>query len=134
MLRSRFFVRLTALALVGLFAVACDMRGFRVQLRAFESDQVRGVWLWRAAPGGSYQRFAQIEFGAVQDQDGREYLPYSFELNGAPVTLNSPVERDEAAPEDLTVVLTFGHAPGTYKVSSYNSAGESVLSAGTLNY
>jgi hypothetical protein len=51
------------------------------------------------------------------------------------VTLSSPVERAEGSPDDLNVVLTFGRAlPGSYKVSSYNAAGESSLSDGTLNY
>lgn len=132
MVRSRFFAKWVALALVGLFAVACDMRGFRVQLNAFEEDQVRGLWLWKAASTGDFERFAQIEFGSVQEQEGEEFLPYSIHVNGEPVTVNSPVERDDA--DNLTVMLFFGHEPGIYKVSSYNSAGESGLSAGTLNY
>ena len=53
-------------------------------------------------------------------------------LNGQPVTVDSPVERDAA--DNLTVLLFFGHQPGTYKVSSYNAAGESSLSQGTLHY
>ena len=49
MFRSRF-LSYVALAFVGLFAVACDMRGFRVQLPAFEDNQVRGLWIWKATP------------------------------------------------------------------------------------
>ena len=63
--------------------------------------------------------------------DGEEFLPYSVDLNGA-VTLNARVERDAA--DNLKVMLYFTHEPGAYKVSSYNAAGESGLSAGTLNY
>jgi hypothetical protein len=132
MFRSWFFAKWVALALVGLFAVACDMRGFRVQLNAFEDDQVRGLWIWREASGGDYERYAQIEFGALHEDAGEEFLPYSIHLNGEPVTVNTRVERDEA--DNLTIMLFFGYQPGAYKVTSYNAAGESGLSAGTLNY
>jgi hypothetical protein len=132
MFRSRFFAQWVALALVGCFAVACDMRGFRVQLNAFEEDQVRGLWVWKESAVGDYERYAQIEFGALHEDAGEEFLPYSMHLNGQPVTVNAPVERDEA--DNLMVTLFFGHVPGTYKVSSYNAAGESGLSSGTLNY
>jgi hypothetical protein len=132
MVRSRFFAKWVALALVGMFAVACDMRGFRVQLNAFEEDQVRGLWLWKATAAGDFERYAQIEFGALHDHEGEEFLPYSIELSGAPVTVNAPVDRDEA--DNLTVMLYFSHEPGAYKLTSYNSAGESGLSAGTLTY
>ncbi|HVH07810.1 MAG TPA: hypothetical protein VNE71_17595 [Myxococcota bacterium] len=131
MFRSRFLAWL-ALAFVGLFAVACDLRGFRVQLPAFEDDQVRGLWIWKAAPDGAFERFTQIEFGTLHEQDGAEFLPYSMELNGESVTVDSPVERDAA--DNVTVGLFFGHEPGSYKISSYNAAGESGLSAGTLTY
>ena len=134
MFRSRYFVQWAALVLVALLAVACDLRGFRVYLSDFEVSQVRGLWVWRANAQGQFQRYTQIQFGAVQEQDGNEFLPYSFAVNGKPVTLNSPITRLPAAPDDLTVILAFGYAPGTYKVSSYNSAGESGLSDGSLNY
>ena len=131
MVRSRFFAKWVALALVGMFAVACDMRGFRVQLNAFEEDQVRGLWLWRESTPGDFERYAQIQFGALHEHEGEEFLPYSVDLNGA-VTVNAPVDRDEA--DNLTVMLYFAHESGAYKVSSYNAAGESGLSAGTLTY
>jgi hypothetical protein len=132
MFRSRFFAKWVALALVGLFAVACDMRGFRVQLNAFEDDQVRGLWLWKETAAGDFERYANIAFGALHAHEGEEFLPYSFDLNGDPVMVNAPVDRDEA--DNLTVTLYFSHEPGAYKLTSYNSAGESGFSAGTLNY
>jgi hypothetical protein len=131
MVRSRFFAKWVALALVGTFAVACDMRGFRVQLNAFEEDQVQGLWLWKETTAGEFERYAQIEFGALHEHEGEEFLPYSVDLNEA-VTVNTRVDRDAA--DNLTVMLYFTHEPGAYKVSSYNAAGESGLSAGTLNY
>ena len=132
MFRSRFFARWVALALVGLFAVACDMRGFRVQLNAFEEDQVQGLWLWKASAAGDYERYVQIEFGALHEEAGQELLPYSVEINGQPVTANALVDRDEA--DNVAVMLYFTHEPGAYKISSYNVTGESGLSTGTLVY
>jgi hypothetical protein len=135
MFRSRVFVHVALVALVAFAAAGCNLRGVRIQLRGFDENQVRGLWLWRAAPSGDFERHAQIVFGALQEQDGIEFLPYSFDLDGKLVTLSTPIERAAGSEDDLNVVLAFGRPlPGAYKLSSYNAAGESSLSDGTLNY
>lgn len=137
MLRARFPALLTTLVLFfGLATAGCDTRGVRVQLRAFEASQLRGLWIWRASPeSGEYQRFTQIEFGALEERDGQEYLAYIADFGGDRLDLQTAVERAGGeASADLNVVLAFLSSPGTYKISSYNAAGESPLSEGTLVY
>jgi hypothetical protein len=135
MVRSRIRAALAALALLGLCSTACDVKGFRVQLPAFQTAEVLGLWIWRASPQtGEFERFAQIEFGSLVEEGGSEFLPYSVTIAGSPVTFNARVTRPPAAPEDVTLSLAFGPALGTFKISSYNAVGESPLSEGTLVY
>ena len=50
------------------------------------------------------------------------------------LALNSLVDRVPSAPEDVVLHLSFGRAIGTFKLSSFNAAGESALSQGTIVY
>ena len=135
MVRSRIRAALAALALLGLCSTACDLRGFRVQLPGFETSEVLGLWVWRASPQtGDFERYAQIEFGSIVTEGEFEFLPYTVTIGGSPFTFSALVARSPAAPEDLTLTLSFGQAAGTFKVSSYNAVGESPLSEGTLVY
>jgi len=135
MVRSRIRAALAALALLGLCSTACDVKGFRVQLPGFETTEVRGLWLWRASPQtGEFERFAQIEFGSIVAEGDFEFLPYTVTIGGSPFTFNALVTRVPAAPEDVSLGLSFGQALGTFKISSYNAVGESPLSEGTLVY
>jgi len=135
MLRSRFRAAFAAIALLGLCSTGCELRAFRVQLPGFETAEVLGLWVWRASPQtGEFERYAQIEFGTVVDGEGHEFLPYSLTIAGSPATLYSLVTREPTAPDDVVLHLSFGSALGTFKLSSYNAAGESPLSAGTLVY
>lgn len=135
MVRSRVRAALAAVALLGLCSTACDVKGFRVQVPGFDSAQVLGMWVWRASPQtGQYERYAQIEFGTPVESEGWEFLPYSVAIGGTLVNLTTVVSRDPSAPEDATLMLSFGSVTGTFKVSSYNAAGESELSEGTLIY
>jgi len=134
-LRSRVRVAFAAVALLGLCSTGCELRAFRVQLPGFETAQVRGLWIWRASPQtGDFERYAQIEFGSVIESQGHEFLPYSLTVAGSPATLYTLVTREPTAPGDVVLQLSFGSALGTFKLSSYNVAGESALSEGTLVY
>ena len=79
---SRLRVALAAAVLLGLCAAGCNLRPFRVQIPSFETAQVQGLWVWRASEGGEFERFAQIEFGELANQDGVEFLPYTIDFDG----------------------------------------------------
>jgi hypothetical protein len=136
MLRSRRIrAAFAALALLGLCSTGCEVGAFRVQLPGFETAQVRGLWIWRASPQtGEFERYAQIEFGTLIVERDIELLPYSVTIGGSLMTFATLVEREPAAPSDVVLHLSFGRATGSFKLSSYNAAGESGLSAGTLVY
>jgi hypothetical protein len=129
---SRLRCALLAFAMVGLCATGCDVRPFRVQIPRFDTAQVQGLWVWRAAASGEFERFQQIEFRDLSQDEGGEYLRYS--LDGSGVSFASPVVRDPASPEDVTLTLSFRRALGSFKLSSYNTVGESPLSDGTFVY
>ena len=131
---SRLRVALAAAALLGLCAVGCNLRPFRVQIPSFETAQVKGLWVWRAGAGGDFERFAQIEFGELANQDGVEFLPYTIELEGTRLVFSTPVVRTPTSPEDVTLSISFRNEMGSYKLSSYNAVGESALSDGTMVY
>jgi hypothetical protein len=128
---------LALLVALSLGASGCA-RGFRIQIPGFETAGVLGIWIWRAAADGArFERFARIQFGErEQDEAGVEYLPYTFTLDRASVTLQSPIERSSGAGGDaVTLQLVFPpQNSGTFKISSYNEVGDSPLSEGALVY
>lgn len=132
--RSRTRSLLAALALLSLCSTGCQVKQFIVQLPGFESSKVLGLWVWRESPAsGEFERYALIEFGKLVEAEGHEFLSYSVTIAGTPFTLASGVERSPT-PDDVVVSLSLGMVGGTFKLTSYNAAGESPLSEGTLVY
>lgn len=132
--RSHTRTWLAALALLGLCSTGCQVKQFLVRLPGFESSKVLGLWVWRAAPGSAeFERYALIEFGKLVEADGFEFLSYTVTIAGRPFTLASEVERSPT-PDDVEVSLSLGTVDGVFKLTSYNAAGESPLSEGTLVY
>jgi len=129
------FCARVALVALAITAAGCDLVGFRIQIPDFTSRQVEGVWIWRQGAGGVFQRFAQLQFGdPATGPDGKQYLTYSVRGGELSVTLQSPLQGVPGQPSAVELELGFLHAKGSFKVSSYNAAGESALSTGTLVY
>lgn len=132
MRRTSFRTALAGLAALGLLAFGCDIRGFRVQIPGFDTQQIQGVWLWRQDESGDFERHAQIRFTERVTIGALEYQIYHVTASGGGFTLQSPIQRPAGAPGDATLDLAFVRAPGTFRVSSYNAAGESPLSEGQI--
>ena len=133
--RLGFFAR-AALVALAITAAGCNLGGVRIQIPDFMSRQVEGVWIWRQDASGAFQRFAQLHFEeAATGADGKRYLTYWLQDGTATLTLHSLLESVPGQPSAVELELGFLHADGgSFKVSSYNAAGESSLSAGTLVY
>ena len=124
-----------ALAALAITAAGCDLVGFRIQIPDFASRHVEGVWIWQQGSSGVFQRFARLQFGdPATGSDGTQYLPYSVQRGEISVTLQSPLQGVPGQPSAVELELGFLSAKGSFKVSSYNAAGESALSTGTLVY
>lgn len=119
---------------IGILATGCDIQGFRVRLKDFTATAVEGLWVWQRSPAtGKYVRHSQIEFGSVYRAAGNEYLSYTFTTGAEAMSLQSVVQRSSTSPDTVTLNLAFlAVGPGSYKMSSFNAAGESGLSSGTL--
>ena len=108
---------------------------FRVFIPDLASANVEGIWFWQEIDG-EFVRAAEIELGALVEQNGQEFLEYSLIAPTGEIwaELASPVERPEGessgAELDLIVALFTGS--GLYKASTYNDFGESSLSSGTV--
>lgn len=131
-------VRSVRIALVSLglallaSSAGCGMGSFSVLLVDFDSNKIDGVRLWKLE-NGRWQPDVAIEFSGVRDHDGEEYLSYRFDIDTGDIKFEmvSPIEDVTAGVE-----LSFVFIPieeGDYKVSAYNDAGESGLSAGTYS-
>ena len=119
---------------IGLLASGCDIQGFRVRLKDFAATAIEGLWVWQRSPStGKFVRHSQIEFGSVYRSNGSEYLMYTFTTGADPMGLQTVVVRSASNPDTVTLNLAFlAVGPGDYKMSSFNAAGESALSSGTL--
>jgi hypothetical protein len=131
------FLRQARLALVVLVLplLACDPSWLTVIIPDFTSKEIEGVWIWRlAGHSGQYQRYALIRFDGVMTAPQGPLLTYSSYSTSGQDSLNAVVTVD---PWDAdVVVLTLGFergAPGVFKVTTFNAAGESPLSAASVN-
>lgn len=126
-------------ALVGLVAclaggLGCDMQWVTVVIPDYDSKQVKGVWVWRQAEqSGQFVRDTEIEF--VEPIVGSQYELIRVETTTGPLgersSLPTGITRDAQNPDRVTMTLGFTRlsAPGIFKVSTYNAAGDSPLSA-----
>lgn len=125
-LRQALRLALLALALP---LLGCDLSWLNVEIPDFNSKQVEGVWIWRLSPQtNQYQRDTQIQFAGVTTLTSGDILSYTTKVNGA--TLTTGITRNPENSDVVTVTLGFQRGlPGVFKVSTFNAAGESMLSS-----
>lgn len=136
----RHWLRRTLLATLALAAIpfqGCTLGCFTIAIPDFGSKSVQGVWLWRLSPEtGLFERDVRFVFAAPVQQPGGEALDYQAAPadGSAPIPATTYVVRDPANPDHVTVQLVFSHADETsyYRASTYNGAGDSVLSTETM--
>ena len=120
-------------------ALGCETKSVTIAIPGYGLGDVDGVQLWRLEEStGRYQRVCRLELGAPQTpKPGVEVLPY-LQVCAAPgqvgMDLQASISRLPTDPTTIIVKLFYFRfaAPGQYRASSYNSAGESALSPTAL--
>ena len=130
----RRFAALVTLVLA-LPLCGCDWDVLVVQVPDFDSKEVLGITLWRTAAQGTVQRALDVEFLEPRlDEQGAEQIGYSYVADGETVEVWNPLHRDPANPD--RVILGFVALPlpedVPYRISTFNAAGDSALSAQTF--
>jgi hypothetical protein len=133
---TRTLRRFAALAILTLALPlgGCDWNVLVVQVPDFDSKQVLGITLWRTTAQGA-QRALDVELLEPRlDDQGVELIGYSYLADGETVEVWNPLHRDPANPDG--VILGFVALPlpenVTYRISTFNAAGDSALSAQTF--
>lgn len=115
-----------------LFVSGCTWTSFTVGILDFDTSQVQGLWLWRADASGAFQRAARFDFSPPRLNGSSEVMDYVVSMPGSTDTMPAQVsvQRSPTNPNQVALVLLYprSEASGTYRVSSFNAAGESALS------
>ena len=124
-----------ALALLLMPLSGCEGERVWIDLPGFSADAIQGIWLWRlSATGGSYERVCRIPFGGLTTSNGTTTLSYTQECLAGLKTSELQATVVYPAADTIRIELFYvrTEGPGTYKITSYGSQGESALSATTL--
>lgn len=126
----RHALRLALLPLA-LPLLGCDLSWLTVEIPDFHSKQIEGVWIWRLSPQtNQYRRDSPVVFRNVTTLTSGPILSYSVYSIQGNTTLTAGITPNPANPDIVTVTLGFQRGlPGVFKVSTYNAAGESMLSS-----
>jgi len=107
----------------------------RLQLPSFDGGDLQGIWLWRRSETtGQFEPISEIRLEGVLFDGGQEFVEYELmDPTGTSLglTLSAIVDRAGPVPELALWVVRF-EAPGEFKASVYNAAGESPLSAQSI--
>jgi hypothetical protein len=108
----------------------------KIQLPGFAAGAIDGVWMWRLVSGG-YERVCRIDISDPYFEGGTEIVQYQQTCSdGRPAAAPwyAAVTRLAGDPGTVTLTLMFvrNGVPVTHKASSFNSYGESALSASTV--
>lgn len=127
-----------SLALLLLPIGGCTPKLLRIQLGAFRLGDVDGIWIWRRSPtSGRYTRSCRVAISDPYQQNGVEVVSYVESclngLTGAP--MQAQVARLASDPDTVSLNLVVeppSPALSIYRASSFNAAGESALSAASV--
>jgi len=124
-----------AVLTLGVFAVllsACDFGGLVIRIHDFDSKDVLGVTVWSMAPGSDAQRQVEVEFFEPEfDPEGNEVLYYRYTSAAGSGESANALRRSPGDADEVTLVLwNLPLETGKeYKLSAFNSAGDSTLSS-----
>jgi hypothetical protein len=112
----------------------CSLTYFTISIPDFSSKQVGGVWLWRlSTTTGLYARDTQFVLSPIVSGPTGEIIDYSVVMGGGtpPQGMTTQVARDKNNPDKVVLTLLFTQldAPGYYRASTFNAAGDSPLSS-----
>jgi len=119
----------------------CELKPLTVQVLGWDAYQVQGLWLWRYDPAAQrFERDNAIQFlrdrsteqFADQFPAGTELVLYGFATGGTEMPVQ--VKRSASDPDRVTLRLWYLRftEPGIFKATTYNAAGESGLSSGSI--
>jgi hypothetical protein len=138
--KSTLLSHLALTCMLLLLSFGCETRAVTMEIPGFGNANIEGVWIWRLSEStGHYVRACRLElYDSQLDESGKEVVPY-LQLCDAPdqigFDLKATIARLPSDPD--TIVLTMWYFrfddAGQFKASSYNSTGESPLSATTLS-
>lgn len=125
-----------AVALLALTLTGCQWKQLVIQIPDFESNLVGGVQLWRGDEAASeiVSDAGRIVFGSCYSGQGEEMMGYTMvDSQNQPFddTFDVTVDRGEDG-DSVTLRFTFPkwrEPPGWIRVTTFNAAGESELSA-----
>jgi hypothetical protein len=135
--RTQALLAAVLLALV-LPLTACEPKDFTVQLPGFGDGAIDGIWLWRQAPTGGYERMCRIDFlgvGPFHGMEGLTYIQGECVHEQPGMEMWAKIERPPSNPTTVTVRLWYlrWEDEGRYKASAFNASGESGLSASSVD-
>jgi len=127
-----------SLALLLLPFAGCAPKLLRIRLIGFRLGDVDGIWMWRMSPtSGAYTRSCLVSLSDAYQQNGVEVVSYVEQclngLTGAP--LQAQVVRLASDPDTVSLDLLVEPPAAnlsTYRATSFNAAGESALSASSV--
>jgi hypothetical protein len=127
-----------ALSLLSMPAlVGCEARSLRVQLPGFAGGTIDGIWLWKQI-SGQWTRVCRIDFEDYRITQSGEQISYVQNcINGVAaraLVFPTPVERVPGSTTTVEIELVYlrYEAPGSYRATAFNEAGESALSSTSL--
>jgi hypothetical protein len=131
MARARRGILRALLPLACILAVSgCDYRQVSVQVPTFFSAGVDELWFWRREGVDAYVRSGHLRLDGLFGPPGRKVLQYTMVNPDGMVglTLQTPAT---VQGDSIVVDVQYARwaAPGWFRVSARNAAGESSLSA-----
>jgi hypothetical protein len=109
-----------------------------LQLTAFGSGDVDGIWLWRQGSDGSYKRLCRFQLSNSYLQGGVELVSYDqwcMDSSAAAIPMQAQIVRTAGDPNTIAVRLEYqpgNRAVAMFRATAYNAAGESGLSSGVI--
>jgi len=125
-------------AAIALCLVGCELKSFKIWIPDFDSNQVRGVWIYQTSTtSGEFEKLWQLVFTEPFDKEGMEVLSYTadgfVDEEGNQVHVETQVVRNPENSDEVTMQIWFPcDPPSAIKASTYNAIDESPLSDNTL--
>lgn len=136
--RSRWWLAVALLAGLAIPITACDVSQVTVEIPDFQSSQVEGLWLWHLSDQtGQYERLSQVTFDSnPQSAVDSGTITYTIVAPDGQheATILSAITPSTTNPDSVTLTLYVERANqhGSFRVSTFNAAGESPLSSASI--
>lgn len=115
----------------------CEVVRVSVIIPDFDSGRVRGVTFWRHE-AGAYVEDGRLLFEEVEYRGADELIRYRFRpCHGEPsrIAYRARLERSATDPDVVLIELLYPRRsrPGVFRISAFNSGGESAMTDASVN-